>query len=64
MFHKRSSSSDVVAKRSQQRGIGDQTTFHFGCDPADGEQKYMANQWIRNKRVLHNGKWVLYDEVW
>lgn len=48
----------------QQDGVGDPMTFHIGCNPTDGSDKWLANQWFRNKRVNVNGKMHLYDENW
>lgn len=48
-----------------QEGEGNPITFHLGCDPRNNQEKWMANQWIRNKRVqLPDGRSVLFDEEW
>jgi hypothetical protein len=61
----------------QMVGEGDRLTLHGGCDPTHGSIKYLANQWIRNKRVdctatgsegaartPDGRRWCLYDESW
>jgi len=44
-------------------GIVDPTSLHAAC-PAGTQEKWLANQWFRNKRVEVGGKMHLYDNVW
>jgi hypothetical protein len=53
-----------LVEEKQQEGVGDPLSLHVGCDPFDGAEKWLTNQWVRNKRVLVNGKWHLYDSNW
>ena len=41
----------------------DPTSLHAAC-PAGVQEKWLANQWFRNKRVYVDGKWHLYDNIW
>jgi hypothetical protein len=53
-----------LLEEKQQEGIGDPLSLHVGCDPLDGAEKWLTNQWVRNKRVWVDGKWHLYDANW
>jgi hypothetical protein len=53
-----------LLEEKQQEGVGDPLSLHVGCDPFNGAEKWLTNQWVRNKRVLVNGKWHLYDSNW
>ena len=44
-------------------GVIDPLSLHASC-PTLIHEKWLANQWFRNKRVKVNGKWHLYDNNW
>ncbi len=44
-------------------GAVDPTSLHASC-PTLGVEKWLANQWFRNKRVVINGSPHLYDNDW
>eukprot|EP00008_Paramoeba_atlantica_P013341 CAMPEP_0201481790 /NCGR_PEP_ID=MMETSP0151_2-20130828/6057_1 /ASSEMBLY_ACC=CAM_ASM_000257 /TAXON_ID=200890 /ORGANISM="Paramoeba atlantica, Strain 621/1 / CCAP 1560/9" /LENGTH=315 /DNA_ID=CAMNT_0047864155 /DNA_START=199 /DNA_END=1146 /DNA_ORIENTATION=+ len=45
-------------------GVVDPSSLHASC-PTTNHEKWLANQWFRNKRVeVKKGKWTLYDNNW
>lgn len=52
-----------LLEEGHMEGAVDPTSLHAAC-PAGKQEKWLANQWFRNKRVFINGKWHLYDNIW
>lgn len=40
-----------LLENEQQEGTGDPTTYHIGCDAAEGSEKWLANQ-VNKKLVV------------
>lgn len=55
---------NLLEERRFEEGRGDRASLHVGCPPTQDTEKWLANQWVRNKRVQVNGKAHLYDANW
>jgi hypothetical protein len=55
---------NIVRKVFYQNFIERKCSLHASCPTQEQTQKWVSNQWFRNKRVRIDGKDHLYDNVW